>query len=297
MPPAAGNKWTKLMLSTGEYADVHFLVGDGNEKELVPAHKLILSNASDVFAAMFRFDSQNANSESASSANCPVVVVPDIEAAVFKVMLSFIYADDLDELNGANAMAVLYAAKKYNISGLVNPCLDFPITEFQNIFLAYSMARLFDLEDFANCCLAYIDKNADTLLKSEEFLQIDQKLLCEILEPEKRRQMLGPALFKIRFPLIPKEEFTKKLVPLDVLSKDEVIAVYQFHALPNCLWISDGILYQMQFPIHGRIYEQQEAFANGGFGPTNPWLDFIIDDFLDWDEPSSWGEDDLNSTT
>ncbi|KAL3086488.1 hypothetical protein niasHT_033791 [Heterodera trifolii] len=133
MPPAAGNKWTKLMLSTGEYADVHFLVGDGNEKELVPAHKLILSNASDVFAAMFRFDSQNANAENAST-NCPVVEITDVEPSAFKVILSFIYAEDLSELNGGNAMAVLYAAEKYHIHGLVRPCFDVPISELPDVF-------------------------------------------------------------------------------------------------------------------------------------------------------------------
>ncbi|KAL3105168.1 hypothetical protein niasHT_028840 [Heterodera trifolii] len=53
----------KLMLSTGEYADVHFLVGDGDAKELVPAHKLILKHASDVFEAMFRFDANKEQSE------------------------------------------------------------------------------------------------------------------------------------------------------------------------------------------------------------------------------------------
>ncbi|KAL3071255.1 hypothetical protein niasHS_015518 [Heterodera schachtii] len=106
--PKSPTDWMKLLLSTGEYADVHFLVGDGDEKELVPAHKLILKHASDVFEAMFRFDSQNAKAENVS-ANCPVVEVPDVEAAAFKVILSFIYAGDLSGLNGDNAMAVLYA--------------------------------------------------------------------------------------------------------------------------------------------------------------------------------------------
>ncbi|KAL3105481.1 hypothetical protein niasHT_030349 [Heterodera trifolii] len=76
----------------------------------------------DKFSAMFRFDSQNN-----ASANCPVVEVPDVGAAAFKVMLSFIYTEDLNELNGDNAMAVLYAAKKYNIHGPVRPSLQIPI--------------------------------------------------------------------------------------------------------------------------------------------------------------------------
>ncbi|KAL3114504.1 hypothetical protein niasHT_011633 [Heterodera trifolii] len=76
-----GNKWTKLMLSTGEYADVHFLVGDRDAKVRVPAHKLIFKNASEVFEAMFRFDAKNERAENAS-ANCPVVEVPNVEFPV-----------------------------------------------------------------------------------------------------------------------------------------------------------------------------------------------------------------------
>ncbi|KAL3112495.1 hypothetical protein niasHT_018701 [Heterodera trifolii] len=268
------NKWIKLMLSTGEYADVHFLVGDGDAKVLLPAHRLILKNASDVFKAMFRFDSKNERAENAS-ANCPVVEVPDVEAAAFKVMLSFIYADDLSKLNGDNAMAVLYAADKYNIPGLVDRSLQIPFSELRNVFFAYAQARLFDFEDYCNDCLDYIDRNADALLKSDGFLQIDQKLLCEILErqlqireeisiwqacrendiecsAENRRQMLGPALFKIRFPLFSQEDFSQKIVPSKVLSEDEVIAINHFHSFPNCHGISDGI-FPMQFPTNERF--------------------------------------------
>uniref|UniRef100_A0A914HZ55 BTB domain-containing protein n=1 Tax=Globodera rostochiensis TaxID=31243 RepID=A0A914HZ55_GLORO len=54
----------KHLLDTGNGADVQFLVGGGDEKELLPAHKLILMAASDVFEAMFPFDAQNANAAS-----------------------------------------------------------------------------------------------------------------------------------------------------------------------------------------------------------------------------------------
>ncbi|KAL3120092.1 hypothetical protein niasHT_003344 [Heterodera trifolii] len=145
---------------------------------LSTAHKFILKLASEVFVTMFRFDAKNEKVEFAS-ANCPVEVI-DVEAAAFKMMLSFIYTGELSELNGDNAMAVLYAAKKYNIPDLVDASLHVPVSSLRNVFLAYALAKLYQLEGFANDCLAYIDKNADTLLKSEEFLQIDQKLLCEI---------------------------------------------------------------------------------------------------------------------
>ncbi|KAL3067848.1 hypothetical protein niasHS_016814 [Heterodera schachtii] len=96
-----------MILGDGEGADVHFLVGEGAEKELIAAHKVLLIPASEVFRAMFRFDQQNSNFGSVDNP----VEVPDVEAAAFKVMLRFIYTDGLSGLNGDNAMAVLYAVE------------------------------------------------------------------------------------------------------------------------------------------------------------------------------------------
>ncbi|KAL3124832.1 hypothetical protein niasHT_010372 [Heterodera trifolii] len=59
----------------------------------------------------------------------------------------------------------------------------FSYSNLSNVFAALSIARFnYLLKDFVLRCFAYIDKNVDDLLKSEGFLQIDQRLLCEILE-------------------------------------------------------------------------------------------------------------------
>ncbi|KAL3090444.1 hypothetical protein niasHT_028401 [Heterodera trifolii] len=211
------------------------------------------------------------------SANCPVVEVPDVEATAFKVMLSFIYTADLSELNGDNAMTVLYTAQKYNISDLVTASLQIPFSKLRNVFFALAQARLFDLENYVNNCLAYIDNNADILIKSDAFLQIDQKMLCEILErdelkireeisiwnacrengigcsAENRRQMLGPALFKIRFPLFSKEDFSGKIVPSGILTAKEMVCIEQCHSKSEKCGTFDGLLYgPLQFPSHQR---------------------------------------------
>ncbi|KAL3087421.1 hypothetical protein niasHS_008750 [Heterodera schachtii] len=244
--------------------------------------------ASDVFESMFRFDDKNAMAK--FSADCPhVIEVTDVEAEAFKVMLSFIYAEDLSELNGQNAMTVLYAANKYNVSLLVKALLDFPINELPNVFLAFVEARLLNENGFSRRCLDYIDQNAETLLKSEEFLQIDQNLLCEIIKrdqlkindeltiwnaairwadercaqmliecsAENRRDALGPALFRIRFPLITTKKFALNIVSSCVLTMEEQLAVLQYHCNPN-LRDAPG-LYPMAFPCHGRISDQKEG--------------------------------------
>ncbi|KAL3093513.1 hypothetical protein niasHT_027820 [Heterodera trifolii] len=255
----------KRLLITSVDGDVHFLVGQGDKQEFLRAHKPIMRVASDVFAAMFRYDekfpisvTQNPADEKASQkeGNSPVEI-PDVNVEAFKTMLSFIYTDDLSGVNGQNAIDVLYAAKKYNLPSLVRACMKIPIKKLSNVFIALSTARLLD------------EKNAEDLIESNEFLQIDQKLLCELLgrnqlvvsgeyriwfsalrwaieqckqngvdcSANNYRQMLGPALFKIRFPII-KKHFLEDIASSGVLSSDELAlacsgkAVSELYPLP-----------------------------------------------------------------
>ncbi|KAL3105135.1 hypothetical protein niasHT_028807 [Heterodera trifolii] len=285
----------KLLLSTANGADIQFLVGQGEEKELFRAHKCILMSASDVFVAMFRYDAQNAKAEASSTELPNPVEVTDVEAAAFKVMLNFIYADDLDEFDEDNAMAVLYAAKKYCLYGLIGQCLqEIHIQNLPKVFLGYVQARLLEFEDLSYQCLLHICQNAGQLFESEEFLQIEQNLLCELFgsdqlmisnefaiwkaalrwadekcrqnatecSAENRRAALGPALFKIRFPLIETLEFSKNIVSSGILTMEEFVGVYQFHCHPNFCGVPG--LNSLKFPWHGRISDWNTANGNRG---------------------------------
>ncbi|KAI3417075.1 hypothetical protein GPALN_015627 [Globodera pallida] len=147
---------------------IHFLVGEGDEKELLPAHKAILAKASDVFEKMFRFDKANAKAAAVGtgfSEEVKPVEVPDMEVGAFKAMLVFIYADDLSGLNGDNAISVLYAADKYNLPKLVKACLNFIFIWKLNVFFAFDWARF--------------------LGEEKSFCKLISKLLCEILDRDK----------------------------------------------------------------------------------------------------------------
>uniref|UniRef100_A0A183C8R7 BTB domain-containing protein n=1 Tax=Globodera pallida TaxID=36090 RepID=A0A183C8R7_GLOPA len=215
----------KRLLDTGDGADVHFLVGAGDEKELLPAHKSILRTASDVFAAMFRFDAENTKAVAVgTSKEVDPVVITDVELGAFKTMLAFIYTDDLRGLNRNNAVDVLYAAKKYGIAKLV--------------FVAFGQARRSRGEEQLLCTIL----ERDELMISEELTiwnaairwadnQCNQK--GKECSAENRREILGPALFKIRFPLIREVDFCAKIAPSKVLMDAELLSVYMNRSHPD----------------------------------------------------------------
>ncbi|KAL3112526.1 hypothetical protein niasHT_018732 [Heterodera trifolii] len=209
----------------------------GGRAKIVTAHKAILSSASDVFKTMFRYDVQNSKSSIGKShaTDKNPILVPDIEIEAFKAMLTFIYTKHFNGFDANNWLDVLKAADKYNITGLVKECANFsanvPIQKLPNVFVAFEQARLRNLE-----ALRWADE------------QCRQKgIECSA---ENRRKMLGQAFFNIRFPLIPKEDFTKSVVSTDVLTMEEVISVYQHYSHPN---LSDAPgLFPLKFPTHRR---------------------------------------------
>jgi len=171
-----------------------------------------------------------------------IIHVPDVSPIAFKIMVDYIYNDVKGvEINEENVMQTLYAAKKYDIRQLVGACVRFLLNGLtaSNAVCLLSQARLFEEEMLLQRCFEMIDKHTDTALAPENVTDIDRVTLMEVLsrshlDPsselvvfkaaqtwaeaecerqelaptvENLREVLGPALKLIRFPLMDVNEF------------------------------------------------------------------------------------------
>jgi len=103
----------KRMLDTGQGSDVTLVASDGRE---FPAHVLILSSRSPVFAAMFRHDMKEQQEKR--------VTIDDLNSQAVKGLLNFIYTDTVPRVSLLLAQQLLYASQKYTIPRLKTFCED-----------------------------------------------------------------------------------------------------------------------------------------------------------------------------
>ena len=90
------------------------LQGESESKQVIPAHKLVLSIASPVSEAMFYGDL----AETTDS-----IELPDCEYDSLLELFRYMYSDEVI-LSGSNVMGVLYLAKKY-MPSLAEKCTKY----------------------------------------------------------------------------------------------------------------------------------------------------------------------------
>ncbi|XP_045177655.2 BTB/POZ domain-containing protein 6-like [Mercenaria mercenaria] len=241
----------KFMLQNEINCDVTFLLGQ--KKEAIKAHKYMLVSRSSVFQSIF------CGSISGSSNN-DTIPVSDIDTETFKTLLMFLYCEQA-AVNAGNVKQLLYAAKKYAVKGLVDRCLTFLESSMnvQNVCNILEQVHLYDGKNLEAKCVNFIYEHAEDVLKSQAFtslcpscvehivkadeLVVKERLVYEAVlswadkeckrrhlevTDENLRTMLGQTLFHVRFPLLDPVYFTNAISTRELLTMQEVIAVYQY---------------------------------------------------------------------
>lgn len=219
----------------------------------IPAHKMLLAIGSSVFKAMFYGPLAEQGKE---------VQVVDIDAGAFLEMLSYLYTDQA-HLDEETALEVLYAAKKYDIPGLVKLCVDFvkSTTDWKKAITTYEKALLLDESVLTEHCLQTMDRNAHNIVNSNEQMVLIQRPLLALLlkrdtfcareidifdavcwwakeqlprerqTPADVRRALGDLLPLIRFPQMSLKEVVQIVIPASVLCPEEVVEVLSNYRL------------------------------------------------------------------
>ncbi|XP_055326055.1 BTB/POZ domain-containing protein 3-like [Sitodiplosis mosellana] len=162
----------KLYLNS-ELADVHFVSESNDDIERVPAHKMLLMAASDVFSKMFNGSWKEKDE----------VKIVDMSAAAFKEFLQFFYFGKV-KLTMQNVAAVMNLGEMYNVAECLTVCSKFLKNNLNddNVCQNYGLAILLNQEDLKRSCETVIGLNANSVLKSTGFLSCNQKVLAEILK-------------------------------------------------------------------------------------------------------------------
>lgn len=157
-------------------ADFHFVFEIAKDQyKRIPAHKLLLTIASDVFRAMF-------NGTWLEDKEAKIV---DESPSAFEEFLKFIYLGKAI-VTTENVAQVMNMGKKYDIPECLNACKDFLMNTLtnENMCLAYDLAILLEETDLMSFCENKIKHNANGVFASVSFLDCNKRLLERILQSE-----------------------------------------------------------------------------------------------------------------
>lgn len=153
-----------------ERSDVCFVFETTDER--IPAHKNILSSASDVFEAMFYGPLKEEGD----------IKIVDASAEAFREFLGVFYFNKI-RLSEANVSEVMYLGKKYNVPECLRVCADFTATIItaKNVIYFLGLALVYDQAQLKESCEKFISSNAKETLQSSHFQNCDRTVLDHIV--------------------------------------------------------------------------------------------------------------------
>lgn len=203
--PTSANEWvgngilpfTKRDVKAN-FADICLDV-DGH---LFFGHKAFLCGFCDYFRA--RLDdhfSENGKSSIDAWHSLPTIEIKEMRADVLQNVISHIYADFVEIDNADLAFETLSHAHMLMLQDLCRRCgriLGTFLDEY-NVYSLYLVAKNYDLSNLENSCTAYMAKNIDKCIESEEFAQLVEYDAGQVLSREETDSV--PLIDDIRYHL------------------------------------------------------------------------------------------------
>ena len=244
------------MFNNELFSDVKFVArgpnGESESKQVIPAHKFVLSISSPVFEAMFYGELAETRGS---------IELPDCEYDSLLELFRYMYSDEVN-LSGSNVMGVLYLAKKYMVPSLADKCAQYlqDSLDPSNVFDILPQAQKYEEENLVDQCWKEIDKQTIEAVKSDGFATIERSLLESVVERDtlniqeielfkavnlwatkrcekqglptdgtEKRRILGERIVKgIRFPVMTQHEFADVVLDCKILTQDECFTIVKY---------------------------------------------------------------------
>lgn len=240
----------QYLLQSGQWADCQFLVGESTSSEVIQAHKLYLAASSSVFSTMFY---------GSIPEEIQPIKVPDVAAKVFKLMLKYIYTNQLKLIDIDEAKDLYYCAKKYMMPALAKQCSDYirSVLSIERICKIYEFAVLYEEPQLLIDCINLIRTRTREILThpnwkdapettvsflfEQNILNLDSEIdlyralvlwsraECErkfgCTNKESMRKVSDNFITKIRFLTLTAEQFAAGPGDTEILTEKEVLAI------------------------------------------------------------------------
>ena len=160
----------RALVNDEEFSDITFMVQD----QPVYAHRAILAQRCDHFAAMFRSGMRESVERT--------VPIPETSREAFLLLLEYIYTDTV-RIEVENAIELYIASDLYQLERLRDMCC----TVIRRNLNAENAGPLLQSADENHCpnlrevCMSYIVENFDVVSKTEGIKQVSHAILLEIL--------------------------------------------------------------------------------------------------------------------
>ena len=161
-------------------------------------------------------------------------------------------------------MDLLYIAKKYCVDQLANSCLKFlkDIISPDTVCQILEASRAISESKVYDQCMSFLKENFLVCLKSKDFAALSMQCLEDVMAIEtflvkeeeiyenlvrwaeseckrqkldatwgNKRKVLGGILYKVRFPLMEPDYFSRKVATTELLSDGEKVDVFLYHSI------------------------------------------------------------------
>lgn len=153
-------------------ADVYFTLKEGGQSKRIAAHKVILAAASPVFKAMFYGGLPEKGD----------VEIIDATPSEFEIFLQAIYGM-YKNISIGNISDTMRLADKYGCNGVMHVCTSYLNEDINkdNVCFAVSLIKYYTPGVIDKCADVMLE-NADYVLQSEGFADVDRETLDRILQ-------------------------------------------------------------------------------------------------------------------